>query len=41
MKDLWAFCREDASLYQYAYNQGRIERMLDWSKIDEHSEELR
>ena len=29
MKDLWAFCREDTSLYQYAYNQGRIERMLD------------
>ncbi len=39
MKDLWAFYREDTSLYQYAYNQGRIERMLDWSKIDEHSEE--
>ena len=39
MKELWAFYREDTSLYQYAYNSGRINKMLDWSKIDEHTEQ--
>ncbi len=39
LKELWAFYHEGTSLYRYAYDRGRIERMLDWSNIDEHSEQ--
>lgn len=37
-KDLWKFYREDQSLYQYAYNSGRINKLLDFSTVDEHTE---
>ena len=39
LKELWTFYHEGDSLYRYAYDRGRIERMLDWSNIDEHSEQ--
>lgn len=39
LKELWAFYHEGTSLYRYAYDRGRIDRMLDWSNIDEHTEQ--
>lgn len=35
IKDFWKFYREDQSIYDYAYNSGSINRVFDWSNIDE------
>lgn len=39
LQDLWQYWREDMSLYDYAYNSGRIDRLLDMSEIDESDDE--
>lgn len=35
IKDIWAFYREDVSLYQYCYNGNRINKLFDFSDVKE------
>ena len=39
IKDFWRFYREDQSIYDYAYNAGSINRVFDWSNIDESTDD--
>lgn len=41
MQEMFKFYTEDQSLYQYAYNGGRINKMLDMSKVNESKDDDR